>query len=62
MLRWAPLFLAFALIAALLGFAGLSGEAALLARFVFGVSLAAFILCAVFGWREDWGDYTAPPL
>jgi uncharacterized membrane protein YtjA (UPF0391 family) len=61
MLRWAPIFLAIALAAALLGFAGLSGQAARVAQFVFAVSLVLFLVTFVIGWQEDWGDYRAPP-
>jgi uncharacterized membrane protein YtjA (UPF0391 family) len=44
MLRWALIFLVFALIAAAFGFGGIAGEAAWIARVLFFVFLILFVI------------------
>ncbi len=49
MLRWALAFLIFALVAALLGFGGLAATSAGIAKVLFFIFLAVFLLTLVFG-------------
>jgi len=56
MLRWALLFLVFALVAALFGFTTIAGEAVEFARVLFFVFLVLFILGAVLGFRRGPAD------
>jgi uncharacterized membrane protein YtjA (UPF0391 family) len=56
MLRWAIVFLVFALVAALFGFTTIAGEAAFFARVLFFVFLVLFLLGAVFGYRRGPAD------
>jgi uncharacterized membrane protein YtjA (UPF0391 family) len=55
MLRWALLFLVFALLAALFGFTTIAGEAVDFARVLFFVFLVLFILGAALGYRRGPG-------
>jgi len=49
MLRWAFVFLIFALVAGLLGFTGLAGESMSIARILFFVFLVVFAISLVYG-------------
>lgn len=49
MLRWALVFLVFALVAGLLGFTGLAGESMAIARILFFVFLVVFAISLVYG-------------
>ena len=49
MIGWAVTFLVVALIAALLGFGGIAGTAMEVAKIVFFVAIALFLISAVFG-------------
>jgi uncharacterized membrane protein YtjA (UPF0391 family) len=49
MLNYTILFLIIALVAALLGFGGVAGTAALIAKICFGVFLVLFIVSLVLG-------------
>lgn len=51
MLSWAIIFLIIALIAAILGFGGLAGTAVGIAKILFFVFLALFIVSLIFGRR-----------
>jgi len=51
MLSWAITFLIIALVAAVLGFGGLSGTAATAAQICFGVFIILFIVSAITGRR-----------
>ena len=52
MLRWSILFLVIALVAALFGFTGLAGTAAGIAKILFFVFLAVFIVSLLMGgWK-----------
>ena len=53
MLGWALMFLIIALIAALLGFAGIVGFAAGPARIVFFVAIVLFAISALWGFLRD---------
>ena len=57
MLRWAILFLIVAIIAVVFGFGGIAAAATDVARLLFVVFLALFVI-ALFMWRRG----TAPPL
>lgn len=57
MLRWAILFLIVAIIAAVFGFGGIAAAATDIARLLFVVFLALFVIALVMGRRS-----TAPPL
>jgi uncharacterized membrane protein YtjA (UPF0391 family) len=57
MLRWAILFLIVAIIAAVFGFGGIAAAATDVARLLFVVFLALFVIALVMGRRS-----TAPPL
>lgn len=48
MLRWALLFLIFALIAAILGFSSIAGESMYIARVLFFVFLVLFLVGALY--------------
>jgi uncharacterized membrane protein YtjA (UPF0391 family) len=48
MLRWALGFLVFALIAALLGFTGIAGEAMYIARILFYIFIVLFLVGLVY--------------
>jgi uncharacterized membrane protein YtjA (UPF0391 family) len=48
MLRWALVFLVVALIAALFGFTGIAGESMFIARILFFVFLAMFVIGALY--------------
>jgi uncharacterized membrane protein YtjA (UPF0391 family) len=52
MLHWAIVFLAVALIAALLGFTTVAGNAYLAAKVVFFVFLVLFVLSLLIGYRQ----------
>jgi uncharacterized membrane protein YtjA (UPF0391 family) len=56
MLRWAILFLIIAIIAAVFGFGGIAAAATDIARLLFVVFLALFVIALVMGRRG-----TAPP-
>jgi uncharacterized membrane protein YtjA (UPF0391 family) len=56
MLRWAVIFLVVALIAAVLGFGGIAGDAAYFAKILFFLFLVLFVVSLVFGRRG------APPV
>jgi uncharacterized membrane protein YtjA (UPF0391 family) len=56
MLRWAILFLIIAIIAAVFGFGGIAAAATDIARLLFVVFLALFVITLVMGRRG-----TAPP-
>ena len=49
MLRWALIFLVFGLIAGLLGFTGLAGVSIGIAKFLFFLFIAAFLVLLVLG-------------
>lgn len=49
MLGWAITFLVIALIAAVLGFGGIAGASAGIAKILFGVFLVLFIVSLIFG-------------
>lgn len=49
MLRWAAIFLVIAIIAALLGFTGVAGAAADIAKFLFALCLAICLVLFVLG-------------
>ena len=49
MMRWALIFLAIALVAAVLGFGGIAGTAVGIAKILFVVGLALFLLFLVLG-------------
>lgn len=49
MLRWAFVFLVFALVAGLLGFTGIAGESMSIARILFFVFLVVFAISLVYG-------------
>lgn len=51
MLSWAITFLIIALIAAILGFGGIAGTAVGIAKILFFVFLALFIISLIFGRR-----------
>ncbi len=51
MLSWAITFLVIALIAAVLGFGGIAGASAGIAKILFGVFLILFIVSLVLGRR-----------
>lgn len=51
MLSWAVTFLVVALIAAVLGFGGIAGSAAYIAKILFFVFLAAFVISLIVGRR-----------
>ncbi|GIV77642.1 DUF1328 domain-containing protein [Litorilinea aerophila] len=51
MLRWALIFLIVALVAAALGFGGIAGAAAGIAKILFWVFVALFIISLFFGRR-----------
>lgn len=57
MLRWAILFLIVAIIAGVFGFGGIAAAATDIARLLFVVFLALFVIALVVGRRG-----TAPPL
>jgi uncharacterized membrane protein YtjA (UPF0391 family) len=57
MLRWAILFLIVAIIAGALGFGGISAAATDIARLLFVVFLALFVIALIMGRRS-----TSPPL
>jgi uncharacterized membrane protein YtjA (UPF0391 family) len=49
MLRWALIFLVVALIAAVLGFGGIAGDAAWIAKVLFFIFLVVFVISLVLG-------------
>ena len=49
MLRWAMIFLVIALVAALFGFGGIAGFAVDIAKFLFFVFLAIFVVALLMG-------------
>ena len=49
MLGWAVTFLLIALVAAVLGFGGIAGASAGIAKLLFGVFLVLFIVSLIFG-------------
>ena len=49
MLRWAAIFLVIGLVAALLGFGGIAGASIGIAKFLFFVALALFLVFLVLG-------------
>ena len=51
MISWAIAFLVIALIAAVLGFGGIAGTAAGIAKLIFGVFLVLFVFSLIFGRR-----------
>jgi uncharacterized membrane protein YtjA (UPF0391 family) len=57
MLRWAILFLIVAIIAGVLGFGGIAAAATDIARLLFVVFLALFVIALIMGRRS-----TSPPL
>lgn len=50
MLNWAVAFLVIALVAAVFGFGGVAGSAAGIAKFLFLLFLAAFVISLVMGF------------
>lgn len=50
MLRWALTFLVLALVAALLGFTGIAGEAMSIARILFYVFVVVFLVSLIWGF------------
>lgn len=52
MLKWALIFLIFALIAAVFGFTSIAGTAAWIAKLLFVVFLIAFVLSFIFGRKS----------
>lgn len=53
MLRWVVTFFVIAIIAALLGFTGLAGELAQIAKILFFVALVLFAVSLLFG-KKIW--------
>ncbi len=51
MLSWSIFFLVLALVAALLGFSGIAGAAAGIAKLIFGLFLVIFVVSLLFGRR-----------
>ncbi len=49
MFKWALIFLAVALVAAVLGFGGIAGTAVGIAKILFGIGLVLFLLFLVLG-------------
>lgn len=49
MLRWALTFLAFALVAGLLGFTGIAGDAMYIARVLFYIFVVVFLMSLIYG-------------
>lgn len=58
MLNWALTFLVVALIAAVLGFGGIAGSAVEIAKIIFYVAIALFVISAVIGMVSG----RSPPL
>ena len=58
MLNWALTFLVVALIAAVLGFGGIAGSAVEIAKIIFYVAIALFVISAVVGMVSG----RSPPL
>jgi uncharacterized membrane protein YtjA (UPF0391 family) len=58
MLNWALTFLVVALIAAVLGFGGIAGSAVEIAKIIFYVAIALFVISAVVGMISG----RSPPL
>jgi uncharacterized membrane protein YtjA (UPF0391 family) len=54
MFRWAVVILIVAMAAAVLGFGGLIGIAALIAKGIFLVGLVLFVVLLVLGGRPPW--------
>jgi uncharacterized membrane protein YtjA (UPF0391 family) len=52
MLRWALVFFCVALVAGLLGLAGIAEGAAWVAKTLFFLFMAAFVICFVTGWSR----------
>ncbi|MEJ2717393.1 MAG: DUF1328 domain-containing protein [Deltaproteobacteria bacterium] len=52
MLSWAVFFLVIAIIAGLLGFGGIAGAAIGIAKILFFIFLAVFVLLLIFGRRR----------
>lgn len=50
MLYWAAIFLVIAIAAALLGFTGIAGAAIGIAKILFGIFLALFLIFLILGW------------
>ena len=61
MLRWAIVFLAVAVIAALFGYGGIAGEAAGIAQVLFFVCLLLFLVALAFGWGVEGREWNVPP-
>lgn len=55
MLSWAVTFLVIALIAAVLGFGGIAGTAIEIAKIIFFVAIALFLISAVIGLMRGRG-------
>jgi uncharacterized membrane protein YtjA (UPF0391 family) len=55
MLRWAVIFLIIAIVAAVLGFGGIAGEAAWIAKILLFVFLILFVVSFVLGRRGSGG-------
>jgi uncharacterized membrane protein YtjA (UPF0391 family) len=51
MLSWSITFLVIALVAAVLGFGGIAGTAAGIAKLLFGVFIVLFLVSLIFGRR-----------
>ena len=49
MLRWALIFFVIAIVAALLGFTGIAGAMAGIAKFLFGLFVAVFVILLLLG-------------
>lgn len=60
MLRWSLAFLIFALVAALLGFTGLAGDAVMVAQVLAFVFIVLFLVSLIFGSLRG-GDPPLPP-
>ena len=61
MLRWAITFLCLALIAAVLGFSGIAGAAAGMAKILFYVFIAFMVISFFFGKKKTVWNYDKKP-
>ena len=51
MLGWAVMFLIIAIVAAIFGFGGIAAASAGIAKLLFFIFLALFVISLIFGWR-----------
>jgi uncharacterized membrane protein YtjA (UPF0391 family) len=62
MLRWALIFFVVALVAALLGFTGIAGEAMGVARILFYIFLVLFLVSLLYGLATGKRPPMPPPV